>query len=146
MDSSYKIGCTIFPVPYDWRMDLDDAATNYLKPWIDRAKEVAGMPKVHVIAHSMGGLVTRAYIQNDDYPSRNDIDKFAMVGTPNHGAEPIYYMWEGGDPAMADTESVLHSSIGLPGLKSWVAHFDEMTTDLLLSTAYQNLPALISSL
>ena len=141
----YKMGCTIFPVPYDWRMDLDDAAREYLKPWIERAKQAAGTTKVHVIAHSMGGLVTRAYIQSDDYGSRNDIDKFAMVGTPNHGAEPVYYMWEGGDPGMADTESVLHSSLSA-GMKSWLFSFYKNTSNLLYLTTYKIPPVPISSI
>ena len=40
----------------------------------------------------MGGLLTRTYIESDSYDY--DIDKFAMVGTPNHGASSIYYIWE----------------------------------------------------
>jgi len=57
------IGC------YDWRQTNgfnSDAAVNsgeeYLRHWIDQAKEKSGSPKVDVIAHSMGGLVARSYI------------------------------------------------------------------------------------
>lgn len=102
----YQMGCTIFPVPYDWRMDINDAAREYLKKWIDEAKRVAGTSNVNVIAHSMGGLVTRAYIQSDGADNvpkfENDIDRFAMVGTPNHGSALTYYLVAGGDPVMAD--------------------------------------------
>jgi pimeloyl-ACP methyl ester carboxylesterase len=96
----YKLEETLFPVPYDWRLDIDRAAKDYLKPWIDEAKRRAGTGKVHIIAHSMGGLVTRAYIQGGKYGK--DIDRFAMVGTPNHGAGLAYYLWQGGDPIMAE--------------------------------------------
>ncbi len=48
----------------------------------------------------MGGLLVRAYIQGESY--HNDIDKFAMVGTPNHGSLIAYYNWEGGNPVQAD--------------------------------------------
>jgi len=98
----YKEDCTMFDVPYDWRLDLNDAWVKYLKPWIDKAKTKAGTTEVNIVAHSMGGLLTRAYIQSDIYPGRDDINRFAMVGTPNHGAATAYYMWEGGDPKLAD--------------------------------------------
>ena len=99
-DARYKLGSTIFLVPYDWRMGIDDIAKIYLKPWIDEAKEKTGTDTVNIIAHSMGGLVTRAYIQSSGY--EKDIGKFAMVGTPNYGAGMAYYIWEGGDPGLAD--------------------------------------------
>ncbi len=90
VEPNYVVGCNIFPVPYDWRVDADEAAQKYLKKWIDEAKSIAGADKVNIIAHSMGGLVTRAYIQSSNY--QNDIDKFAMVGTPNHGAASAYFI------------------------------------------------------
>jgi len=143
VDETYEVGCNIFPVPYDWRMDLDDAAKNYLEPWIVEAKGLAGTEKVNIIAHSMGGLVTRAYIQSSDYDY--NIDKFAMVGTPNSGAVPPYYLWEGGDPVMADKVSVLHSSI-VDGFKSWLAKFYQRTSELLYWSTYHLPPAPISSI
>jgi len=89
------IGC------YDWRKTNGlnpDAAVNsgeeYLKHWIDEAKSKSGSRKVDIIAHSMGGLVSRSYIQGDNYQS--DIDQLIMLGTPNHGSSPAYYLWEGG--------------------------------------------------
>ncbi|MBI5675485.1 MAG: DUF4214 domain-containing protein [Nitrospirae bacterium] len=96
----YKKDCTMFDVPYDWRLDLNDAWVEYLKPWIDEAKATAGTTEVNIVAHSMGGLLTRTYIESNQY--EDDINRFAMVGTPNHGAATAYYMWEGGDPKLAD--------------------------------------------
>ncbi|MBI2130554.1 PD40 domain-containing protein [Candidatus Woesearchaeota archaeon] len=49
--------------------------------------------KIHVAAHSKGGLVVRAYTtwdrNNDNQPDfyGNDIESFLMLGTPNHGSE-----------------------------------------------------------
>ncbi|MDP2909449.1 MAG: alpha/beta hydrolase [Nanoarchaeota archaeon] len=40
--------------------------------------------KVDIVSHSMGGLVTRYYIGS--YMYQNNIRKFIMMGTPNHGA------------------------------------------------------------
>lgn len=81
----YKLGCTLFPAPYDWRISIDDAAENYLEKVINYAKLKAGTGKVNIVAHSMGGLVARAYIQSDHYKDKNDIEKLVMVGTPNNG-------------------------------------------------------------
>ncbi len=43
-----------------------------------------GIPKVNIVAHSMGGLNSRWYIQNPGY--RLDVNKLVMLGTPNHGS------------------------------------------------------------
>ncbi|MFZ3137149.1 MAG: alpha/beta fold hydrolase [Thermodesulfovibrionales bacterium] len=96
----YIEGCTLFEVPYDWRKDNDTVANEYLRNWITIAKRKSGSQKVNIIAHSMGGLVTRAYIQGPHY--NNDIDRFAMIGTPNHGSANAYYLWEGADPGKLD--------------------------------------------
>ena len=130
VNAEYEVFCNIFPVPYDWRKDIDDVARDYLKPWIDKAKNLSGMPKVNIIAHSMGGLVTRAYIQGGDYD--DDIDKFAMVGTPNHGAANAYYIWEGGDPKLAD-------DLNEPWYKGMI-NFYSNTFDKLYKEMHSNEP------
>jgi len=96
----------VFRSPWDWRMKAEDVYENYLnenylKDKIDDALVESTTGKVHIVAYSMGGLVVRSYIQSGSY--RGDIDKFAMVGTPNLGSSNPYYIWEGGDPkAVAD--------------------------------------------
>jgi pimeloyl-ACP methyl ester carboxylesterase len=95
----YEYGTTIFAVPYDWTLDLDEVARDYLKKMIERAKTKADTTQVDVIAHSMGGLVVRHYIQNS---FNDDIRRFAMAGTPNKGSANPYFMYFGGDPKTAD--------------------------------------------
>jgi len=87
----------VYDVPYDWRMDIDKAVDEYLKPAINKAKRETGKEKVNVVAHSMGGLLAREYIQRSEYKKENDIEKLVMVGTPNHGSANAYYLWSGGD-------------------------------------------------
>ncbi len=47
--------------------------------------------RVNVVAHSMGGLVTRSFIQSPDY--NEEINKLLMLGTPNHGAYINYRLF-----------------------------------------------------
>ncbi len=130
----YEKDCTLFAVPYDWRMTLDtktkeNSFTKYLIPNIDNALEKSGMSRVNIIAHSMGGLLVRSYIQSEYFTKRYDIDKFAMVGTPNHGSGMIYPIWEGGDPVTADAIAAYNAK--LDG-KEDNTHFYEATLMLQL--------------
>jgi pimeloyl-ACP methyl ester carboxylesterase len=47
--------------------------------------------KVNVIAHSMGGLVARRYIEGDDYAG--GVDHLILLGTPNLGSRWAAYRW-----------------------------------------------------
>ena len=53
-----------------------------LKELIDLLKFRTGRDKVVIVAHSMGGLVARSYMQifGDE-----DVDKIIMITTPNKG-------------------------------------------------------------
>ncbi len=53
-----------------------------LRDLIGIVKERTSKPKVNIIAHSMGGLVARRYIQ---IFGGEDIDKLIMIATPNNG-------------------------------------------------------------
>lgn len=79
---------------YDWRKSNADSANNYLKKVIETAKTSASTSKVNLVAHSMGGLVARSYIQGNDYA--NDVDNLIMIATPNKGSSDVYDAWEGG--------------------------------------------------
>lgn len=54
-----------------------------LKKLIDNIKLATGRNKVNIIAHSMGGLVARSYIQQ--FSNDDSINKLIMIATPNHG-------------------------------------------------------------
>ncbi|MFH1916467.1 MAG: alpha/beta hydrolase [Nanoarchaeota archaeon] len=53
-----------------------------LKDIIDTLKSRTGSSRVHVVAHSMGGLVVRQYA---DLFGWDSLDKVILIGTPNHG-------------------------------------------------------------
>lgn len=103
---------TIIEVPWDWRKSIKertcsddsgapvDVLEKYLIPAIDEAKELHDA-KVYVVAHSLGGILVRHYIQGPRY--RGDIDYFTLCGTPNRGSPLAYYVWAAGDTVTPDS-------------------------------------------
>jgi hypothetical protein len=91
--NGYEKDKTLFEFPYDWRKSNVDTA-ELLKDKIEEVKAVCSCTKVDIIAHSMGGLVTRQYIQSDYY--QNDVDQVVFLATPHLGAPKAYLTWEGG--------------------------------------------------
>lgn len=59
-----------------------------LKNTIDNIKLITGSDKVDIVAHSMGGLVTRRYIQKYGPGS---IEHLILIGTPNNGITDRVY-------------------------------------------------------
>jgi pimeloyl-ACP methyl ester carboxylesterase len=64
-----------------------------LKAVIDAIKKFTGAPKVILVAHSLGGLAARAYVQGIGrnragavIPYANDIGALIMISTPNQGS------------------------------------------------------------
>jgi pimeloyl-ACP methyl ester carboxylesterase len=94
-DKGYERDKNLFVAFYDWRKPNASSSQNYLMPMIDMALQASGSDTVDIIAHSMGGLVARSYIQGNDY--RYDVENLIMIGTPNHGTGDVYSLWEGGD-------------------------------------------------
>jgi pimeloyl-ACP methyl ester carboxylesterase len=114
----YMPGCTLFDVPYDWSLPIEVIRDAYLIPWINQAKKISKSDQVDIVAHSMGGLVTRAYLQSNEYAK--DVRKFAMVTPPNKGSDRVYFIWEGGDPILADlTTTSTEDNNGIFGLGSY---------------------------
>lgn len=81
---------SVFTFPYDWRYGVSgkyaDGKTNsdLLKQKIDSILAQTGADKVDVVAHSMGGLIVKKYVQ--DNPASRNIGKAVFVGVPNTGA------------------------------------------------------------
>lgn len=94
VDSGYEIDKNLFLFPYDWRNDNRDTAV-LLKEKIDDITEGRAGEKVDIVAHSMGGLVARSYLQSNQYD--NDIDQLIFLGTPQAGAPETYLAYENGN-------------------------------------------------
>lgn len=94
-------GYTVITCPWDWRSESKESmkknVETFLIPAIDNARQYSSDGKVDIVAHSMGGLLARAYIQSDLYNNRKDVAKLALVAVPNQGSANPYFLWEGGD-------------------------------------------------
>lgn len=78
---------------YDWRLDNRDTAKE-LASYIDEVLRNTGAEKVNIVAHSMGGFVTTAYLAEH----KNDglVDRIVTCGTPFLGAEGATVTLENG--------------------------------------------------
>jgi hypothetical protein len=84
----------LFTFPYEWR-DSNKVNAVALRGKIEQIKNKTHKPKVDIVAHSMGGLLAREYIESSYY--NNDVDQLITVGTPNLGAPKDYLTWEAGE-------------------------------------------------
>jgi len=55
-----------------------------LREEIIKAKGATGVDKVIIIAHSLGGIITRAYVESDLY--QKDVQRVFIFGSPNAGS------------------------------------------------------------
>lgn len=93
-EMGYKRNENLFVCYYNWRRSNEVSAKEYLIPIVEMIKKKTGANKVDIVAHSMGGLVARSYIQSKDY--KFDVDKLILAGTPNAGSPSSYYFCAGG--------------------------------------------------
>ena len=87
IDQGYVSSATLFAVPYDWRLDLADEVDR-----LDTAVQsaIANSPtgKINIVAHSMGGLLVKEYLNN--LPDTSFVDKLVIAGVPQLGAPKAF--------------------------------------------------------
>ncbi|MGB7874069.1 MAG: CHAT domain-containing protein, partial [Anaerolineales bacterium] len=81
----------VIPFPYDWRLSILDEASRFAEELEAKLEET--VQPIRIIAHSMGGLVTRAMLglRPDlwEQMRKRDGARFIMLGTPNGGSYQI---------------------------------------------------------
>ena len=123
------------PFPFDWRLDIDKSAAalaDLVRSW------GAGEP-VHLLAHSMGGLVARRFIQlhPDVWRSMQDPagqgrgGRLVMLGTPNRGSFAIV-------EALAGTEKIIKTLDKIDQFHDGVALLRILDS---FHASYQHLPS-----
>jgi len=93
---------TLFAFPYDWRND-NRYTSEQFSVKVNEMLRICSCEKIDVIAHSMGGLVTRYYMQNIDSES---LDQVIFLGTPHLGSSKAYLAWEGATFGNSPTDFV----------------------------------------
>ena len=86
---------------------------------VDKVKACANVDKVNIVAHSMGGLVTRSYLLEDD--NIKNINKLIFVSSPNHGdiyGTQTYELFKGLEAPLGDNKKLLKdcSSVGMSSI------------------------------
>ncbi len=86
VNNGYQPGKTLFAVDYQSENNGDYAVIyrRWLMQAIDQAKKASGSGQVDIVAHSMGSLVARYYLNTPYY--RNDVRTLVMIAPPNHGS------------------------------------------------------------
>ncbi|MBI2051037.1 MAG: hypothetical protein HYT31_04535 [Parcubacteria group bacterium] len=82
IDLGYDEAVDLFVFPYDWRLDIQ-TTSDELKDKIDEVLIQTNNSTVNIIAHSMGGLLTKQYMLDNGSDS---INKLVFIGTPHLGA------------------------------------------------------------
>lgn len=81
---------TLYTAPYDWRIDIARSAAERLAPKIAQINsDWSGKAEIHIVAHSLGGLVSRYYLQSGKFaaePGFGAIHSLTTFGTPHNGA------------------------------------------------------------
>lgn len=86
--TGYRKHRTMFAMPYDWRYSSTKNST-YLKQKIDLALQRSGARQVHLVVHSMGGLLVReTLLSNISYQSK--VNRIVYMGTPFLGSPRAY--------------------------------------------------------
>lgn len=83
-DAGYVEGEDLFVFPYDWRKDTEGQGKNELLAKINEIRNDTGTPRVDIMAHSQGGLVTLAALR--DTKSIGKVRKVVTLGTPLLGS------------------------------------------------------------
>ncbi|MFC2079124.1 alpha/beta fold hydrolase [Candidatus Bipolaricaulota bacterium] len=84
--AEYVLDVDLFTFPYDWRRDLLETS-DLLAAKVEAILAQTGAEVVDVVAHSMGGLIARAYVNKTGNPR---IRKLLMMGTPSHGSPDAF--------------------------------------------------------
>jgi pimeloyl-ACP methyl ester carboxylesterase len=97
---------SLFVLYYDWRRDLAESAC-VLAERIARIRAATGAPRVHLVAHSFGGMVARYYLRYGgrdavrdrdcplgggalaaavNGPGASEVGRLALLGVPHRGS------------------------------------------------------------
>lgn len=80
---------TLKVFPYDWRKDNALAAKSLADCVDNMVQQLGGNVEINLVAHSMGGLISRCYLESSCYTKRpgfSCVKRLITLGTPHRGA------------------------------------------------------------
>lgn len=80
---------TLVVFPYDWRKDNQLAARKLADEIDTLAGKLGADTDISIVAHSMGGLISRCYLESGDYharPGLASVKRLITLATPHRGA------------------------------------------------------------
>lgn len=120
--AGYEDDITLFTFPYDWRQhtassasELGEAIGEFLSAAEASGQDYVVSSSLDIVAHSQGGLVSRAYIQGDSYA--DDVHRLFTLGTPHRGTPQAYVDAEGlefideGFPLLRDIKEIVFRTL-----------------------------------
>ena len=85
----------LFEFPYDWRLPIEKNG-DLLGQFLDRWAEGNDKMQFTLVGHSMGGLVSRAFVARHPEDAKRRVERVIMHGTPHFGAAgAVADMWQG---------------------------------------------------
>lgn len=99
----------LFVFPYDWRVS-NAANAVALADYVGCVQKFYPGTQINLMAHSMGGLVSRRYII--DHPNDNHVNALITVGSPWLGSGKLVWTMETGEFVFFVWDSTLLNAIG----------------------------------
>ena len=90
-------GYTVHSFAYDWRKPIDESADR-LKDFVEERAGNKRNKQFVFVAHSMGGLIVRRYLDLFGAQAEDRLDKLIMLGTPNNGSYLPFIAMKGDAP------------------------------------------------
>ena len=130
-DLGYEPGKDLLEFPYDWRRDNRETArllAEAIRQWRKQLDRPAD--RITLIAHSMGGLVARLYLQH--HGGTEAVEQMIFLGTPHRGsANSLLFLLTGHTELRLGGPGVLRVGMKLRRVREIVQGF---------ASAYQLLP------
>ena len=94
LDNGYLEEVDFWVFPYDWRKDLNLSA-DQLDDFIQEILVFTASTQVDILAHSLGGLLTRTYIFDPD--RAENVRRSVILGTPFTGTPKAFHALNDGE-------------------------------------------------
>jgi len=124
----YSIDKNLISYPYDWRLPLENHIKDLDKK-VNQMRAENHSDKVILIAHSMGGVIAKAYAQE---LGKDKVEMVITIGTPYFGSvKPFYALADGydfGNPAFSYS-FMKKMAQNTPGVYHLVAPYDFVFDD-----------------